>query len=159
MAQNAAAERFCKSLFAAVGGRVNADTRTLYQAKLSKWVLPADDWAKALSRLVADLKSRENGDVILPPLGDVYAYLEGAKSFDSSRGKVTHWLTFDLRGHRQAIRVADPAHPPELPPGGSDPHLVIDPECEYHESEPQVARERCNRMQGVGEIIASEVPF
>ncbi len=89
MAQNEAAEKFCKSLFAAMGGRVTADTKTLYISRLSKWHLTRDQWARALDATVAIIRQTERGDVVLPPLADICDRLQYSKYLGPRPGVVS----------------------------------------------------------------------
>jgi hypothetical protein len=155
---NAGSDRFCGSLFASVGGRVAADTKLLYRAKLAKWYLSDDQWARALSRIVGDLKSTDRGDVILPPLADIYTYLKAAQAEDRPAAG-THWLTFDVGVYRYAMRIKDPAHPPEPPRTATNVHLVIDEGLEEQREEPEVHRGKCERISSVAEIIEERFTF
>ncbi len=127
MAQNEAAEKFCKSLFAAMGGRVAADTKTLYISRLSKWHLTREQWARALDATIAMIRQTERGDVVLPPLADICDRLE-READDGSRHAAKgspHFLMFELRGRCTAIPMPDPSHPPMVPAGASNVRMAI----------------------------------
>ncbi len=127
MAQNEAAEKFCKSLFTAMGGRVAADTKALYIARLSKWHLTREQWARALDATIAMIRQTERGDVVLPPLADICDRLE-READDGSRHAAKggpHFLMFELRGHCTAIPMPDPSHPPLVPAGALNVRMAI----------------------------------
>ncbi len=127
MAQNEAAEKFCKSLFSAMGGRVAADTKALYIARLSKWHLTREQWARALDATIAIIRQTERGDVVLPPLADICDRLE-READDGSRHAAKggpHFLMFELRGCCTAIPMPDPSHPPTAPSGALNVRMAI----------------------------------
>lgn len=155
---NAGSDRFCGSLFAAVGGRVAADTKLLYKAKLAKWYLSDDQWARALSKIVYDLKSDDRGNVSIPTLADIYGYLKAVQSQDRPVAGI-HWLTFDVRGYRYAMRMRDPQNPPRPPSGASNIHMVIDEGLQDFREEPEVARARCEQIKSVAEVIENQYSF
>ena len=129
---NVAADRFCTSLFASVGGRVNADTKLLYRAKLGKKYLTDEQWARTLSLITHNQTSTDRGDVILPPLGDIEMYIRQVQAQDRPAAGL-HWLTFWHNGYHRAMRVRDPANPPKPPWDATEVHLVVDTQLEYHE--------------------------
>ncbi len=94
-------------------------TRALYIARLSKWHLTRDQWARALGATIALIRQTERGDVVLPPLADICDRLE-READDGSRHAAKggpHFLMFELRGRCTAIPMPDPSHPPTAPPG------------------------------------------
>lgn len=132
---NQAAERFLKNLIAASCRRFKPDVIQveLYRSKLSKWYMSEDQWARAMSRFVA-----EYTDEGLPALPVVYAHLKAVQT-DIDRTPGLTMLSFRMDGlscvlaekdHDGKLRPKriDPANPPPLPHGATNGHVVIPPE-------------------------------
>ena len=69
--KNKNAETFVDGLKASLGYRMPEETRSLYIAKLSKWILPTETWTRALDETI---KSNESG--FIPSLSTIYKILK-----------------------------------------------------------------------------------
>lgn len=150
MSKNKAADRFCKGLFSAFGKWKTPDeVKETYTEKIGKWFLTDDQWARSLSRLVADFED-------LPPLSKIFEYLKASRATGSeATDKIC--LTFRLEGRPYvlardsgnrhpntgktmlAVLDVNPASPPRLPDGAEDVHLSIPPgrQAEYEPCGPE----------------------
>ena len=111
-------ERFIVNLSAAFSKRTTPETAQLYYQKLSKWNLTDDQWARALSVLVADCSD-------FPKLNQIYPVLAAFNPRRAVETKNAIFQTFELGGLRVARKIDNPAYPPMLPSGATDEHIVI----------------------------------
>lgn len=112
--------RFARNLVAAFGGKASADQIALYEEKLSKWHLDADDWSWALSRIISDLDNQRG----LPELATIYKYLKAVR-MERSPTAGCHMQSFDWKGRRYSRKISDPSMPPPLPDGATNQHITI----------------------------------
>lgn len=125
--------RFLKGLIANYGRwRVTDETFDLYLEKLSGYRLSDDQWARALSRIVAD-----HTDDNLPTLGVIYDYLDKAKQA-AKTGEWIGWMTFRYKAKPHAVKVRAEAGswvnaPCEVHDRNGDPvQLQANPGCTPH---------------------------
>lgn len=159
---NDLATRFVRNLFAAcpkyrATKEMREDTISLYVDKLSKWRLPAKAWEEALDKIIALCEGE------LPDLAVIYGQLKAVTAVVSDEDEIV-CMMFDRDGVRYALgrdsgRVdphthkrifelvpVDPAHPPVLPLGASNPKIVIPPKM-------QAATEPCSPDEARGAFL------
>ena len=120
------AARMIRNLAASFGRHISDATLEMYVEKLSKhWNLPEENWARATSRIIAELE-------IFPSIAVVNKYLASSIIRTGIKQDDRYWVAFKLDGKDYAIQCANPANPPMPPANASDLHLVIPPDEQVH---------------------------
>jgi hypothetical protein len=80
--------------------RFPRDTETLYKAKLSKWNLTRDQWAKTLDVII---ESNTRGE--LPSLATIYDEIKRQLHQVAMENNNLGWFYFEFKGHEYARRL------------------------------------------------------